>query len=104
MPDADGDVSVETLARLLAGGDASIVVMDVRAEHEVALARLPSALHVPLDRLLGGERIDLEKASKIRLMCASGARAGRARDALFARGYTDVRVVSGGMTAWLAGW
>ena len=97
------EISVEALAQKLAGGDAAFVVIDVREQDEVALARVPAALHVPLARALSGLPLNLEKTSTIALMCASGARAARARDALSSQGYTDVRIVSGGMTAWLAG-
>ncbi len=97
----DRSIPPEALAEALARHDTPTVI-DVRDADEFSAAAIEGSLHLPLPRLLASEGLDVEKANKIILMCASGKRAEAARAHLVSRGYTDVRVAAGGMSAWLA--
>lgn len=55
--------------------------------------------NIPLDRI---RELDLPKSSEIILICASGNRSGRAREALAELGYTNVYSLDGGLANWKA--
>jgi rhodanese-related sulfurtransferase len=74
-----------------------LTLIDVRTPGEFEAIHAAPARLVPLDRLPG---TDLQGA--LALICKSGARAARARDALAAAGRADVVVVEGGTDAWAA--
>jgi len=78
---------------------AGAVVLDVRTVDEFAEDHLPGAINVPVQEL--GSRLGevdrlvaSHKDTPIVVYCASGGRAGKAKTALEAEGYT--RVVNGG--------
>ncbi len=80
---------------------ASYRIIDVRElfEFDGPLGHLPGAELVPLATL--GEAADSWRRSQaILLICKSGRRAETARVNLVARGFSDVTVLAGGMTAW----
>ncbi len=91
--------TTEDLARALASeGDCQLI--DVREPAEFESERIEGARLAPLsefDRLqheLDGER-------PVHVLCRSGNRAERAAEKLVQQGYRDVRVVDGGLLAWV---
>jgi rhodanese-related sulfurtransferase len=77
-------------------------VVDVREAHElVATGIIPGAQHVPLGDVLAVART-WQPDEDIILVCRSGARSGRAADALVERGFLRVMNMAGGMIAYAA--
>ncbi len=78
--------------------DGGAFLLDVREVQEWVAGHAPDAVLIPLGQL--GARVDeLPKDATILCICRSGARSGRAADALTGAGY-DSRNVAGGMQAW----
>jgi rhodanese-related sulfurtransferase len=82
-------------------GTKPLTILDVRAKGEWDVSHVDGAVHMPLPatRTRDGE---LERETTIALMCKSGARASTAGSILRAKGFTDLAVIAGGMTAWVA--
>ncbi len=76
-------------------------IIDVRTPAEFAGAHIPGSYNVPLG-LLEEHRRELADHldDDVVLVCRSGARAGRAGDALAETGLANLHVLDGGMTAW----
>ena len=92
------EVSVQELKRRLDAGE-KFQLLDVREPWEVAIARLPSSIHIPLGQLparLG----ELQTDSDIIVMCKSGGRSRRATEMLTARGFGRAANLTGGIEAW----
>ena len=87
-----------------------LIVVDVREPTEWTEAHLSSALLVPRGMLEA--RADLDYSNReprlsdrnrsLITHCASGARSALAADVLQQMGFTDVRSMAGGITAWIA--
>jgi rhodanese-related sulfurtransferase len=91
------EVDVQGAEALLAGG---AFLLDVREDDEWAAGHAPGAVHVPLGQLEAG--LDqLPRDRTIVCICRSGARSGRATDALRGLGY-DIVNLAGGSQAWAA--
>ncbi len=77
-------------------------VIDVRTPMEVATEQVPGSHSVPLDEI--NNRVDeiLRTAAPRFLLCRSGARANKARDALTKLGIGGLTVVEGGLEAYRA--
>jgi rhodanese-related sulfurtransferase len=73
------------------------MLLDVRTESEWAEARIPGAVHVPMDQLT--DRLD-ELADRVVCVCAVGARSARVAQFLNAQGYEAVNL-DGGIYAWV---
>lgn len=88
--------------------DPKTLILDVREPGEWAEGHIPGALHVPRGMLEA--KADLEYANRearladrsqpITVHCASGARSALAADVLQQMGFTNVRSMLGGITAW----
>ena len=74
-------------------------LLDVRGPDEFAAGAVPGSVNVPLPRLLDGVLDEVPDDGPILVICRSGARAEVAAASLIARGYTDVRVLEGGLLA-----
>ncbi|GMQ92347.1 MAG: hypothetical protein BMS9Abin11_1673 [Gammaproteobacteria bacterium] len=90
-----------TLKQLIS--DNAIYVLDVRSpeEHIGELGRIIGSCNIPQEQL--SERLDelapwLEKP--IAIICRTDRRSAKAAQLLSSKGFVDVRVVRGGMTAW----
>jgi len=98
---------VDELKRRLDANE-DILVMDVRttADFEGEQGHLAVARNLPLEEL--AERLDElgeDPERPIAIVCRTDRRSARAAALLARRGFTDVHVVRGGMTAWLErGW
>jgi hydroxyacylglutathione hydrolase len=77
------------------------VVLDVRGEGEWNAGHVPSSMNVPLGEL--DQRLnEVPRGRTLLVHCQTGARAAIAASLLRARGFSDVRLFSGGFAAWRA--
>ncbi|MHB9023520.1 MAG: FAD-dependent oxidoreductase [Armatimonadota bacterium] len=74
-------------------------VLDVRTEPEFLISALPGAINIPLSELhkRAGE---LDAAKPVVVICKVGRRAYSAALMLERLGFTDVKILDGGMSAW----
>lgn len=93
-------VTVEDLKASLAIGE-QILLVDVRPANDFCgdLGHIPGARSFPLETL-PAQVSELPTDRPIRLICRTDRRSSQAKDLLDRAGFTDVRVVQGGMTAW----
>ncbi len=77
-------------------------LVDVREPDEWAIAKLPSAELLPMSQFeqRGVEALDSEE--DIVLYCHHGVRSGRVQAFLKAKGFTNVKNLTGGIDAWAA--
>ena len=88
------------LMEYLASADPPLV-LDVRAENEVAVRRIPGSLNIPLQRLR--ERIDEVPSGKMVVVhCESGYRSSIASSLLEQHGLHEHAELIGGIAAWEA--
>jgi sulfur-carrier protein adenylyltransferase/sulfurtransferase len=74
-------------------------LLDVREPWEVALARIPGSITIPLNEIPDRFR-ELDAGSQIIVMRKAGARSQRAAEFLVAQGFGTVRNLRGGIDAW----
>jgi rhodanese-related sulfurtransferase len=75
------------------------LVIDVREDWELQLARIPDVVHVPMSQIparLG----EFQRDAEIIVMCHAGGRSMRVAQFLANQGFTDVANLSGGISAW----
>ena len=88
------------VAIALADKDGGVLV-DVREEHEVAVAHIQNSLFIPL-KDLPTQLAKLEKYRKkpVVVVCAAGQRSAAACRLLNKSGFEDVSQIDGGIQAW----
>lgn len=100
-------VSVDELKAQLDTG-AAMLLVDVRSprEYDGELGHLAGALNLPLDALPARlAELEAHRARPIRMLCHTDRRSAQAARMLAEAGFSDVRVIRGGMVAWHArGW
>lgn len=79
------------------GGECQVI--DVREFSEFNSERIAEAQLMPLSNF-EKHADEIDHSKPVYLMCRSGNRATRAAENLAAKGFTDIHVVKGGMTAW----
>jgi adenylyltransferase/sulfurtransferase len=84
-------------AGLIAGGE--VQLLDVRSGAEWSITHLEGAVHIPLGDL-EGRLAELDASRPLVVYCKTGARSARAAALLVARGFADVRNLSGGIERW----
>jgi len=92
------EISPQDLKRRLDASGAP-VVLDVREQEELALARFPGARHIPMNDVparLG----ELDPSSEIVVVCHHGMRSAHVAQFLAQRGFARVTNLSGGIDAW----
>lgn len=92
-------ISVEQLKQRIDAGDKPFI-LDVREPHEYAIVNLGAPL-IPVGQV--GQRLNelpADKDQEIVVHCKSGARSQKASLELKNAGYTDVKNLAGGITAW----
>ena len=90
--------ATELKARLDNGDD--IQIIDVREANEVAVAKVPNAVHIPLAQVINRmSEIDPNRETVVH--CKMGGRSARAIQALQQSGFTgNLLNLKGGITAW----
>jgi adenylyltransferase/sulfurtransferase len=93
------EISATELKQRLDKGE-DIQIVDVREDNEVAIARIPDSIHIPLAQILNRkEEIDPSRETVVH--CKMGGRSARAIDALKRSGYTgNLTNLRGGIIAW----
>ncbi len=93
------EITATELKQRLDKGD-DIQIIDVREDHEVATARIPNTVHIPLAQLLNRmNEIDPNRETVVH--CKMGGRSARAIDALQRSGFKGKLVnLRGGITGW----
>lgn len=91
-----GDVEVAEARDLSAMG---VPVIDVREPHEFQAGHVPGARNLPLGSL-DAWAAELDPEGSYVLICRSGRRSQKAMEALEARGFKNLRNVTGGMLSW----
>jgi len=79
--------------------DPALQLIDVRTEPEFLIAAIPGAVNIPLPEL-HARRGELDPSRPTVVVCKVGKRAYSAALQLRRAGFTDVRILDGGMTAW----
>ncbi len=76
-----------------------VVLLDVREPHELAIAAVAAAVHIPMAQIPG--RIDeLQRDRTIVVMCHSGIRSMQVAGFLSHQGFEQVFNLHGGIDAW----
>src|SRR5689334_3688791 len=93
-----GDIEpAEVKAKQDRGDD--FVLVDVREPHEYQIARIPGSRLIPLGEL--PKRLnELDPNAEIVMHCKTGGRSQKAVDLLKANNFSNVRNMTGGITAW----
>jgi len=93
------EITATELKQRLDNGD-DIQIVDVREPNEVAVARIPNSLHIPLAQVLN-RMSEIDPARETVVHCKMGGRSARAIEALKRSGFTGKLLnLTGGITAW----
>ncbi|MGB3828490.1 MAG: molybdopterin-synthase adenylyltransferase MoeB [Ornithinimicrobium sp.] len=92
---------VTVSASVVAEREPGTTVLDVREPAEHELGTIPGALTVPLQDVLAWSDVSLLGDHPVVVTCKVGPRAERAARHLISLGHRDVRVMNGGMLAWI---
>ena len=76
------------------------VVIDIREPGEFAAGHVVGARNIPLAQLEGAKELPTNKALPVVVVCATGARAGRAVGTLRRAGHAGAVGLAGGLAAW----
>lgn len=92
-------ISATELKQRLDQGD-DIQIVDVREAHELAVAKMPGAIHIPLGQVLSRmSEIDPNRETVVH--CKMGGRSAKAIEVLKRAGFTgSLTNLTGGITAW----
>jgi molybdopterin/thiamine biosynthesis adenylyltransferase/rhodanese-related sulfurtransferase len=99
MPES-AEITADELRRLLAGESPPLLI-DVREAFERARGAIEPSLHLPATSL--ADRVNQavpDRGSDLVLYCSVGQRSSRACEQLLRLGYTRVRSLAGGLSAW----
>ena len=90
--------ATELKQRLDQGDD--IQIIDVREAHELAVAKMPGTIHIPLGQVVSRmSEIDPNRETVVH--CKMGGRSAKAIEALKRSGFTGNLInLHGGITAW----
>lgn len=103
LPEGYGSVSVDALATSLAENPA-IILIDVRSAAELeSNGYIAGSINIPLPEFLGNAALPADKDAPIVIYCGSGHRGAIAALAMHLMGYSNVKNLAGGFTAWKAG-
>ena len=93
------EITATELKQRLDNGE-DIQIIDVREAHEVAIAAIPSAAHIPLGQVLNRmSEIDPKRETVVH--CKMGGRSAKAIEALKRSGFSGSLLnLKGGIIAW----
>lgn len=90
---------VDVASAAAAMKDPNVQVVDCRSEREWRSGHLKGSRLIPLDSI--GERMgELDAERPVIVVCRSGQRSSAAARQLTAAGFTDVKSMKGGISAW----
>lgn len=92
------EVTVQELKARRDRGETPLVI-DVREDWELQLARIPGVVHVPMNQIparLG----EFDREAEAIIMCHAGGRSLRVAQYLANQGFTNVVNLAGGIAAW----
>lgn len=92
------DMHVKELAAKLTSGD-EFTLLDVREPHEWNVGHLENALHIPMQQV-PARLSELPRDREIVVYCRTGARSANVQQFLKANGFSSVKNLIGGITAW----
>lgn len=93
------EITATELKQRLDNGD-DIQVVDVREANEVAVAKIPNTIHIPLAQVLN-RMSEIDPARETVVHCKMGSRSARAIEALKRSGFPGSLLnLAGGITAW----
>ncbi|MEP6820439.1 MAG: rhodanese-like domain-containing protein [bacterium] len=93
------EITATELKQRLGNGD-DIQIIDVREDNEVAIAKLPNTIHIPLGQIVN-RMSEIDPARETVVHCKLGGRSARAIEALKRSGFTgNLLNLAGGITAW----
>ena len=93
------EITATELKQRIDNGE-DIQIIDVREDHEVAIAKIPNTIHIPLGQVLNRmSEIDPNKETVVH--CKMGGRSANAILGLKRSGFTGNLInLKGGITAW----
>ena len=93
------EITAKELKQRLDNGD-DIQIVDVREADEVAVAKIPNSIHIPLAQVLN-RMAEIDPSRETVVHCKMGGRSAKAIEALKRSGYTgNLLNLAGGITAW----
>jgi rhodanese-related sulfurtransferase len=92
------EISVEELKLRRDRGE-NPLVLDVREEWELQLARIPGVVHVPMNQV-PARLAEFSREAETIVMCHAGGRSMRVAQYLSNQGFTNVANLAGGISAW----
>ena len=93
------EISATELKQKLDRGE-DVQIVDVRESDEVAIARIPNAVHIPLAEVVN-RMGEIDSSRETVVHCKGGVRSARAIEALKRSGFSgDLTNLRGGITAW----
>ena len=92
------EISVEELKTRRDRGENPLVI-DVREDWELQLARIPNVLHVPMSEV-PARLAEFSRDAETIVMCHAGGRSMRVAHYLVNQGFTNVANLAGGIAAW----
>jgi adenylyltransferase/sulfurtransferase len=93
------EITATELKQRIDNGD-DIQIVDVREANEVAVAKIPNTIHIPLGQVIN-RMSEIDPSRETIVHCKMGGRSARAIEALQRSGFTGELVnLAGGITAW----
>ncbi len=77
------------------------LAVDVRENAEYRSEHIDGTVHIPLSKIASEAKDKLAPSKRIYLICRSGGRAAKAAEQLESLGYKELRIVEGGIQAWI---
>jgi sulfur-carrier protein adenylyltransferase/sulfurtransferase len=93
------EITAKELKQRIDNGD-DIQIVDVREANEVAVAKIPNTVHIPLGQVIN-RMSEIDPSRETVVHCKMGGRSARAIEALQRSGFTgELTNLTGGITAW----